>query len=70
MKKIEHIYDMTTGETTVVERDETLEEKAERELIEKEAIEAAKLKSQIESKRQAVLSKLGLTAEEVAALLS
>lgn len=69
MKKIETIHDVITGETTVIERDETVKEKSEREI---EIAEQAKRDAEQASKdaaRQAVLDKLGLTADEVAALL-
>jgi hypothetical protein len=65
----EKIYDVTTGETTFVEREETAEEIANREKLEAaiakhDAEQAAKAAA-----KQAVLDKLGLTADEVQALL-
>lgn len=70
MKIIEKEFNAITGEEIVIERDETAEERAER--LEREA-EIAKLQMESQAKataRQAVLSKLGLTAEEAAALLA
>lgn len=58
-----------TGEETISERDETAAEIKSRE----DAIAAAQVRAdeaaQKETTRQAVLAKLGLTADEVAALL-
>lgn len=70
MKITETIYDVVTQETTIVEHELTAQEIAERETAaadqaQREAEQAAK-----DAARQAVLDKLGLTAEEVAALLS
>lgn len=68
----ETIFDVATGKETI--RPYTKEEIAnaeakkvqiEAEIFERQTIEAAK-----EAAKQAVLSKLGLTAEEVAALLA
>lgn len=66
MKLQEKIIDVTTGEETY--RDYTPEEiaavEAAKELVaQKAAVEAAK-----ETARQAVLEKLGLTADDIAAL--
>jgi len=69
MKIIERTFDATTGETTDVERDETPAETKKREdeiaAIQARADEAA----QKEAARQAVLTKLGLSSEDAAALL-
>lgn len=65
----EKIYDVSTGETTFVEREETAEEIANREKLE---AAIAKHETEMAAKavaRQAVLDKLGLTADEMAALL-
>jgi hypothetical protein len=70
MKIKETIFDVVTQKTTVVERELTADEIAEREIA---AIEQAKREAEATAKataRQAVLEKLGLTAEEMAALLS
>lgn len=69
MKIIEKIFDVRTGEETVIERDETPEEIAEREKLEidfanKLSEQAAKAQA-----RQALLDKLGITEEEAKLLL-
>jgi hypothetical protein len=70
MTKIEHIYDITTGETTIVEREENEQEVAERIALEAiNATQQAEQQAKIAA-RQAVLDKLGLTAEEAAVLLA
>lgn len=70
MKIIEKEFNALTGEETITERDETADEAKAR--IER-ATELAAAQAEAEAKeaaRQAVLSKLGLTAEEAQALLS
>lgn len=68
MTYIERIYDVLTGET--IERQYTPEEIAEVEanvIKQNERAEAEAIKA---AEKAAVLAKLGLTADEVAALLS
>lgn len=70
MIKIEKTVNVKTGEETISEREMTIEEIAEMEarqtfVANQEAEAQAKAAA-----RQAVLDKLGLTAEEVAALLA
>jgi hypothetical protein len=70
MKITETIFDIVTQETTIVEHELTAQDIAEREAAaaaqaEREAEQAAK-----DAAKQAVLDKLGLSADEVAALLS
>lgn len=69
MKIIEKDYNVVTGIETITERDETDEETASR--LEWEAqMAAAQLEAAAkEAARAAVLEKLGLTADEAAALL-
>lgn len=70
MKKIEVIIDVITGEETSIERDETPQEKSEREALEKEI---AQRKIEEENKaiaRQALLVQLGITEEQAKLLLS
>jgi hypothetical protein len=69
MKIIEIDFNVTTGEETITERDETpaetkarLDHKAQQLIIETEAKAKA-------DARQAVLDRLGLTADEAAILL-
>jgi hypothetical protein len=69
IKIIEKTLDLTTGEETIIERDETAEEIAEREARE---AELATLRAEAEAKaaaRQAILDRLGLSADEAALLL-
>jgi hypothetical protein len=65
-------YDGLTGKT--IYREETSAEIAERENSQKESADKAKADADAQTAkataRQAVLAKLGLTADEVAALLS
>lgn len=64
MKEI--IYDLSTGETTT--RDYTAEEIAEVEAAKAAAAEATAAAEAKEAARSAALAKLGLTADEIAAL--
>lgn len=69
MKIKEKEFNVQTGETTITERDETPQEQAVREAFEAE--QAAK-QAEAEAKataRQAILDRLGLTAEEAQLLL-
>jgi hypothetical protein len=69
MKITERIFDAITGTTTDIDRDETAEETASRLKHEaKVAFENQTAKDK-ELARQAIYTKLGLTADEVAALL-
>lgn len=69
MKIIEKEFNAITGKETIAERDATEAEIAEQQafLSKVEAIAAAEIKAS--AAKQAVLAKLGLTADEVAALL-
>jgi hypothetical protein len=69
MKTTEKIFDIQTGETTIVERDLTAEEIAKMEAAEAEVAQIAQLEAEKQAARQAVLAKLGLTPEEAQALL-
>jgi hypothetical protein len=67
---IEKILDLTTNEETIVEREATSDEIAYATKIANEkAIESAEVAAKAAAKAT-VLEKLGLTAEEAAALLS
>ena len=69
MKIIEKLVDAVTGEETITEREETSEEKKEREKYLKiVAAREAELKAKTEA-RQAILDRLGLTEEEARLLL-
>lgn len=69
MKIIQKIVDVTTGEETIIERDETAEETKVREEWEKHCAELAAEQASKDAAKQAVLEKLGLSPDEVAALL-
>lgn len=69
MKITEKKFDVITGEETILEREETPQEIAEREVLD---AEKAQLQADSEAKiaiRQAVLDRLGLNADEAALLL-
>lgn len=66
MKIVEKIFDIQTGEETIVERDETVEEQKRREKFEKEAAELAEKAKE----RTALLEKLGISEDEARLLLS
>ena len=66
----EKIFDASNGEETIIEREETAEEIAYREL---KLVEAQAKLAEAEAKaaaKAALLSKLGITAEEASLLLS
>lgn len=69
MKIIEKNVDVLTGEETIIERDETAEEIEVRENWEKHCADLATEQAERDAARQAVLEKLGLSADEVKALL-
>lgn len=71
MKIIEKEFNVTTGETTITERDETAEETKTRldraaQLLAEQAEAEAKAAARISANEK--LSALGLTTEEIAAL--
>jgi uncharacterized protein (DUF3084 family) len=69
MKITEKNFDITTGEETITERDETADEtKSRLDYADKVAADLAEAEKKAATK-QAVLDKLGLSADEVAALL-
>jgi hypothetical protein len=69
MKIVEKIFDIQTGEETVVERDETAAEKKTRETLQA-AVLARQAEAQAkETARQAIAERLGLTADELQVLL-
>ena len=65
----EKIVDAITGEENFIEREETLVEKEERLAAQKRHAEFLLKEKETNAKRQLVLDKLGLTADEVAVLL-
>jgi hypothetical protein len=69
MKIIERTFNAETGETVDIERDETAAEKKHREARAKEvATELAQAEARA-AERQAILDRLGLTADEAKLLL-
>lgn len=69
MKIIERIVNTETNETIDIEREETAQEKIQREARELDFAEKQAAAEAKEAARSAVLTKLGLTAEEAQALL-
>lgn len=69
MKTIEKIVDIQTGEETIVENELSAEEVAYIKAFELAEKLKADERAQRELARSAVLTKLGLTAEEAQALL-
>jgi hypothetical protein len=69
MKITEKTFDITTGQETIIERDETAAEKKIRETIAKEiATREAEAQAKATA-RQAIADRLGLTADELQVLL-
>ena len=69
MKIVERTFNAETGETIDTERNETAQEKAERE---KSELKRAELIAEAEARtaqRQAIADRLGLTADELKLLL-
>lgn len=70
MKIVEKEYNVITGVETITERDETAVETKQRLDFIKQMKEQQEAAAAKETARKAVLEKLGLTADEAAALLS
>ena len=70
MKITEKDFNIQTGEETVTEREETAAEAKARKAAEAEAIAAQAEAEARATAKAALLSKLGITAEEAALLLS
>jgi hypothetical protein len=69
MKITEKEYNVQTGETTIVERDATADEIADRAKMEKLVkAEQAEIKAK-EKEKTAILDRLGLSADEAKLLL-
>lgn len=69
MLKIDKYIDILTGEEITIEREETEIELAERLAFEKEIIDRAEELKAKNKARAEVLAKLGLTEDEIQALL-
>jgi len=70
MKITEKEFNVLTGEETITEREETAAEKKTREVFTAKQAELAAEAQAIATAKAALLSKLGITAEEAALLLS
>jgi hypothetical protein len=70
MKITEKDFNIQTGEETVTEREETAAEAKARKAAEAEAIAAQAAAEAKATAKAALLSKLGITADEAAILLS
>ena len=70
MKIVEKEFNVITGETTFTERDETASEKKAREAAEAEAAERLAAEATTATAKAALLTRLGITAEEATLLLS
>jgi len=71
MKITEKTFDASTGEETIIERDETAAEIAHRQDLEKEIADNLAAKEKADAARevaQTKLAALGLTAEDLKAL--
>lgn len=66
MTQIAHIHDAATGET--IEREMTADEKAQQAADDAESNAMKTARTAREATRAAALAKLGLTADEIAAL--
>ena len=69
MKIIEKEINIQTGEETITEREETAAEKKHREKLEADYTKAQAEAEAKTAARQAVLDRLGLTADELQVLL-
>lgn len=69
MKITEKIVDITTGEETIIEREQTSAEIKEKQKAEKEIATLIAQAEAKETERQAIADRLGLTADELAVLL-
>jgi len=69
MKIVEYNYDIQTAKDTVIERDATAQEQAEREAFKAAAQASAAEATAKAAQRQALLTRLGITEEEARILL-
>lgn len=70
MKIIEKIFDAQTGKETILEREETIDEKNDREKREKEIAEIEIENANKQNAKAILLEKLGITEDEAKLLLS
>jgi hypothetical protein len=69
MKITEKIFDITTNEETIIERDETAQEQAARETYEAEIAQRQAEVNSRAAQRRAILEHLKITEEEARILL-
>jgi len=69
MKIIEKNFDITTGEETITERDETAAETKVRLADAKEAADRQAITAATATQKAALLARLGITADEAKLLL-
>jgi hypothetical protein len=69
MKTTEKIFDVVTGEETIIERDETVAEKKAREKFQADLTAQNAAVQTKETQRQTIAERLGLTADELQVLL-
>jgi hypothetical protein len=69
MKIIEKEFNALTGEETITEREETIAEKKAREIRAKQVAAEQAEYAEKEIQRQAILDRLGLTADELQTIL-
>jgi hypothetical protein len=69
MKITEIDFNIQTGEETIIEREETAAEKKARETREKEIAESLAAAEAKAAAKQAILDRLGITADEAKLLL-
>jgi hypothetical protein len=70
MKRTEKIFNVQTGEETIIERDETPSEKLIRENWEQEIAANAVISQANATAKAALLTQLGITEEQAKLLLS
>jgi hypothetical protein len=70
MKKTEKIFNVQTGEETIIERDETPSEKLIRENWEKQIANDAVIAQANAEAKSALLEKLGISEDEARLLLN
>lgn len=70
MKLTEKLVDAITGEETIIERDETAQETAEREAFEAKVTQLKTESEERATAKTALLAQLGITEEQAKLLLS
>lgn len=69
MKKIDKVLDLATGKETIIEREETAEEKTQREALEAEVIAIENYKKLKASAKAKLIAGEPLTADEADTLV-